>query len=190
MDHAEAIEVPAERRPFRLGDAIALVAAAALAMAGYRAVGPPHQVLQRPGAWPVIPTALSLALLPYQLSRRDDRRRMAGGCPGLWAHAAAAVPVAIRCAVGAAELTLMWALMAVDEPMPFRPGRMARMLLAYDVFEHPADRAFAVALAWAALGLAGRWRPERSWDDRLGRAVGLFWLASPAIDLVVDRLAD
>jgi hypothetical protein len=34
----------------------------------------------------------------------------------------------------------------------------------------------AVAVAWLALAVTGRWHPERSWIDRLGRALGLGWL--------------
>jgi hypothetical protein len=40
--------------------------------------------------------------------------------------------------------------------------------------ESPA--AYGVAGAWLALALAGWWRPEPSWVDRLGRALGLGWL--------------
>lgn len=35
----------------------------------------------------------------------------------------------------------------------------------------------AVAGAWLVLALSGRWRPERGWIDRLGRALGASWLA-------------
>jgi hypothetical protein len=35
---------------------------------------------------------------------------------------------------------------------------------------------FAVAGAWLSLFLAARWHPERTWIDRLGRAVGWSWL--------------
>jgi hypothetical protein len=31
----------------------------------------------------------------------------------------------------------------------------------------------AIVIVWATLGLMGRWRPERSWMDRAGRAIGL-----------------
>ncbi len=34
----------------------------------------------------------------------------------------------------------------------------------------------AVIGAWAALGWSGLWRAERSWIDRLGRVVGIYWL--------------
>ena len=34
----------------------------------------------------------------------------------------------------------------------------------------------AVAGAWIALALTRRWRPEPSWIDRLGRALGAYWV--------------
>jgi len=36
--------------------------------------------------------------------------------------------------------------------------------------------AAGVAGAWLILMLAGWWRPEPSWIDRLGRVLGLFWV--------------
>jgi hypothetical protein len=35
----------------------------------------------------------------------------------------------------------------------------------------------AVAAAWTAMALAGRWRSQPDAIDRLGRAMGFFWLA-------------
>jgi hypothetical protein len=40
---------------------------------------------------------------------------------------------------------------------------------------------WAVAVAWLMLALAGRWAAEPSWIDRLGRALGVFWLAAAII---------
>jgi hypothetical protein len=34
----------------------------------------------------------------------------------------------------------------------------------------------AVVVAWVILLLSGRWRSEPSWIDRLGRALGVFWI--------------
>jgi len=42
----------------------------------------------------------------------------------------------------------------------------------------PRLAGFVVSGAWIALALARRWRPERSWVDRLGRAIGVFWIAA------------
>jgi hypothetical protein len=39
----------------------------------------------------------------------------------------------------------------------------------------------AVAGAWLALVLSGRWRPEPDWIDRAGRAFGVCWIVSPFI---------
>jgi hypothetical protein len=35
----------------------------------------------------------------------------------------------------------------------------------------------AIPLAWGVLKVAGRWRPEASWLDRFGRALGVCWWA-------------
>jgi hypothetical protein len=35
----------------------------------------------------------------------------------------------------------------------------------------------SVAAVWLLLVASGRWRPEPSWLDRLGRAVGAYWIA-------------
>ncbi len=40
----------------------------------------------------------------------------------------------------------------------------------------PRHAGLMVAGAWLALILAGTWRPERSWLDRAGRALGWFWI--------------
>jgi hypothetical protein len=36
---------------------------------------------------------------------------------------------------------------------------------------------FAVAGAWLALCLVGRWKSEPTWIDRPGRAIGCLWIA-------------
>jgi hypothetical protein len=35
----------------------------------------------------------------------------------------------------------------------------------------------AVIAIWLALWISRRWRPERGWIDRLGRSIGVFWVA-------------
>ncbi len=39
----------------------------------------------------------------------------------------------------------------------------------------------AVAVVWIILWLSGLWRGERSWIDRLGRVLGMLWIAISAI---------
>lgn len=42
----------------------------------------------------------------------------------------------------------------------------------------------AVASAWLALALSGRWRSERTWVDRLGQAVSASWIAAIALEAI------
>jgi hypothetical protein len=51
--------------------------------------------------------------------------------------------------------------------------------IAYFALEHLlAHAGAAVAVAWALQALAGRWRPSRDWDDRLGRLLGALWIGA------------
>ena len=51
--------------------------------------------------------------------------------------------------------------------------------MEYNTFSHVAAQlaGFAVVVAWATLLAGRRWRAEPSWVDRLGRLVGLAWIA-------------
>jgi hypothetical protein len=40
---------------------------------------------------------------------------------------------------------------------------------------------FAVLAIWSVLGLSGAWRPERSWIDRAGRALGAYWVINGVV---------
>lgn len=42
----------------------------------------------------------------------------------------------------------------------------------------------SVAIAWAVLVISGRWRPESSWIDRMGRAIGAFWIGGYLVTTV------
>lgn len=46
----------------------------------------------------------------------------------------------------------------------------------------------AVAAAWALLAVGGWWAPERSWIDRLGRAVGACWIAVALCEVVENSI--
>ena len=47
----------------------------------------------------------------------------------------------------------------------------------------------AVLVSWTTLLLGRRWRAESSWVDRLGRAVGVFWIVEGLIVPVFLALA-
>jgi hypothetical protein len=44
----------------------------------------------------------------------------------------------------------------------------------------------AVAASWLILRLSGRWRGEPGWVDRLGRAIGLGWIAAIPIESALE----
>jgi hypothetical protein len=43
---------------------------------------------------------------------------------------------------------------------------------------YPSQNAPSVVAAWVVLATCGGWRTEANWLDRLGRALGIFWVAS------------
>jgi hypothetical protein len=46
------------------------------------------------------------------------------------------------------------------------------------------DVGHAVLAAWLVLALTRCWRPERTWIDRLGRALGVFWLVMIVVNVL------
>jgi hypothetical protein len=86
--------------------------------------------------------------------------------------------VALALALILAEQAISWL-----QPVPsraraephFRAVSLVFSLLRLDLYSP------AVAGAWLALALSGRWRPERDWLDRAGRALGVCWIVSPLI---------
>jgi hypothetical protein len=56
----------------------------------------------------------------------------------------------------------------------------------------PADVGLGVCVAWVPLAI-GRWRPNRSWTDRFGRAIGFLWIVFLLLHLtgiVITRISD
>jgi hypothetical protein len=49
--------------------------------------------------------------------------------------------------------------------------------------------AFAPLLAWIALIVKGRWKPEANWIDRLGRVLGILWTICLPVHLLLIQLA-
>jgi hypothetical protein len=79
-------------------------------------------------------------------------------------------------AVSAASLLNIWCAWDVAflrTPVP--PDLFSSMALR--VVE-PVPLAAAVAGIWSLLICDRRWRPEPTWIDRLGRCLGIYWLAA------------
>jgi hypothetical protein len=129
----------------------------------------------------VVPT---LALVPIRLRRPRPDRDHLWRQPG-WV---ACFAVALTLAIGVIQQFLSFVFFFIR-----RPGAVRGALLWSSFRELslrlPQQAVFAVAAAWAVLALGGRWSPEKSWIDRLGRLSGLYWIAVPFMSWLVGIMS-
>ena len=172
------------RRTFNLLDAMVLIAATAAGFAVMRNCSPEEFTSQYtpipPPTWlnwssvvasncalylSPIPAAWTVAtlLLRFRSPRPPLRRLMRQ--PGAVAACAAAPGIAIGAAHYLLELHDAYSVHSA----PFRDTTYAL--------------GWAVGASWIVLALSGRWRPERSWLDRLGLALGVYWVGMIALML-------
>jgi hypothetical protein len=192
-------------RKFLLSDAIVLVAATATGLAVVRPYYATMRLLDWTppipqaapfngwikGLWgclilaaPLV-TAWTLAILGLRLRRPRDRWSRLVRQPGLVAGLMAALVLSWRL-IGFATMCIriigrqeLWILNV-------RHGALSGALMGWPprhlLFEtdHYLDTmatiGMAVASSWILLLMTGLWRPERSWIDRAGRALGSFWI--------------
>ncbi|WP_406697334.1 hypothetical protein V5E97_00665 [Singulisphaera sp. Ch08] len=177
----------AHSRRFLISDAIVLVASTALLLSTGRAL---RLILLSLDAWfnrypelhpyeirltmcSIGLASLSLPLLISILIRSADRLRLRRGVPGLFVHLAVGLVVTVRL-LGWASRAGFW--VAFEGKLGFYGrvwGQDARYYLQEDFKE---DIAIAVLVTWLTLKIVGQWNPERAWDDRLGRLVGVLWV--------------
>jgi hypothetical protein len=69
-------------------------------------------------------------------------------------------------------------------PSPRSPLRELWLSLSWGLHES-AYSAHGIAGAWLIMALGGWWKPQRTWIDRLGRALGTAWIAMMVAWLVV-----
>jgi hypothetical protein len=106
----------------------------------------------------------TLAALAYRLRRPRPRRRRLASQPGM---------AAILAAVAAWTMTLPHVAPRLSRSL----DSIADELLGIDLGTAAVLAGFGVATRWGMLLLSGRWRSEPSWIDRLGRLVGVGWMA-------------
>ena len=141
-------------------------------------------------------TPLTLACLAFRLRRpRPDRRRLFIQ-PGAAALLACSLLLAFKIPEMAASLNAPTVEnLSGMRAYPFPVGDSGFLLLeksargngvvgslsVHECFSvtvasitYPCG--YAVATVWLVLALSGRWRPEKSWIDRLGRVLGVIWI--------------
>lgn len=185
---ARAAKGPIPARPFRIADALILIAALAVGAAMARPpfvslfvwkargdIPPPASLLPSFLAYlsaviyPVV-AAVTIALIAIQLMPpRSSCRRLARE-PGMAACLAAAI-----------VLTL-----ALFQSIPVTrlyPDEWSRTNWLPEVWIMASRQCgFAVMGAWSTLGFSGSWRPTRDWLDRMGRILGIAWIGAVALN--------
>ena len=190
-------------RPFTLLDAMILVGSAALGMGVTRWLDPTGSLwalikaIASNFAWEwnlfdqavpgllifAMPAAVTMTLgvLALRLRKPRPRWRRLARQPGIVAYFALAlswVAAGAYAVVGALSNVPTVATPATAPGLP--PGTsFAWVLLSYHqefTVLGSVLAGFAVVVAWATMILVGRWRPEPTWLDRLGRLVGVAWM--------------
>ncbi len=154
----EALEGPVADLPVEI--------AGGVARGMIREVGAVLLILSVPAA-----AAWTVALIPLRMKRPRPPRRRLVRQPGLVATVAASITLATSGLVAA----------AVGAMGNRAPGGNSFFWLndrptSYLVLV-PGLAGAAVLGSWLTLIVGGRWRAEPSWPDRLGRLLGLYWIA-------------
>jgi hypothetical protein len=178
--HQPETEIP---RRFLLIDAILLIAATALMLSAHRAIwwfwvwGDPIASYDpqetRLMARALALSRLSLILLVSLLAHPTGPRRLRRGVQGLFVPVAVAAVLAVRMSGWAVQAPIH---LAFSGDVRFYEIRWTVQVMNYLRDDIRRDVAVAVTATWITLAIVGRWHPERAWDDRLGRFLGVVWI--------------
>jgi hypothetical protein len=115
----------------------------------------------------------SLAGLVLRLRQPRPDVRFLTRQPGMVAFMAAAIVLAIRLMNFGSVLSVL-----VIDGTYFWLGQIALDLDPESWRAIPSEIGCAVAAAWIVQATGGRWRSEPSWIDRMGRILGIYWIAT------------
>jgi hypothetical protein len=165
-------------RRFNLIDAFVLIAATAGGLALGRAVSEYETFKTRNAVVYYYAASVALAwtpaLLALNLTRHRAPRRELACRPGF--------SVLVAVVVVLLADTLFSGLVIYSIELKFTPGITFPQYALWvgnavvKDFMYELSIATTVAAVWLVTAMAGCWRPERTWIDRTGRAVGAFWL--------------
>jgi hypothetical protein len=168
-------------RAFHLSDALVLLAATGAGLAWVRAVGYLSDFEGVAGWLEVAPDMAALFLLTWTLAVGGLRLLPPRPpLPRLALQPGAAACGAVALVFSFESFSYLVHIIAGNRGLPWallRDGGMAAELYLYAVSGGPYH--YPVAAVWGLLILSRRCRPEPSWVDRAGRALGLCWLLLP-----------
>ncbi len=193
-----------ERRRITVFDLMVLTAATAIGLSLVQFGWPRQAVVAGFVPWPVRPggypsktwmlplaeravpflpclAAWTGAFLVTRLRGHRPRRRRLILQPGLVAAVAALSILTI-------ESVLLIGSAKIDGRLGWASPEMVATFVANAVVLLAHHTGWAVAVSWFTLVLIGRWRPEPSWVDRWGRALGCTWIiVGPIASLLIDH---
>jgi hypothetical protein len=198
------------RRRFRIFDAMMLIGATALGCGAIEWVSREtvgtlslwgfcaevwkflHQPLGKIGIWPVIYACAMFAVLISPIAATSTIAlipiRLIGPRPR-WRRLACQPGVTSAWAAGTAMTGITILISGIALVCGFEVS--SRWVLEIYFFS-PMFIGLAVLASWMTLALGRRWRAERSWVDRFGRAAGFYWIMTGllAIFAVVIQESD
>lgn len=183
-------------RKFTLIDALVLMAALAIAFYPIRDyldfIDRRHTVLSLGPVWTFVsiwragtllsgmlaPLGVSLSLALWVLRLRQPRPNLARlfRQPGM-----------IACTATVAETSIFLLKVLLSEYYLQRTTGFMPPLYGLWIVRLPWNGE-VVAIAWLVLWLSGSWRPEATWIDRAGRALGIYWIISGIFFDYVQRI--
>ncbi len=120
----------------------------------------------------------SIAILALNLTRYRTTRRELACRPGFTAVVAICVDRVFDFFYGALTTRFFGGLTCYDLQSLDSVAAWVRELSVREVVGvvHGSSSTAVVAAVWLIMGMAGCWRAEKTWIDRTGRALGVFWL--------------
>jgi hypothetical protein len=109
----------------------------------------------------------TVALVPIRFTGPRPRFRRLTRQPGIIAALAAILAILIV----SVQIAILLTKVELD------------LALAIALAATAAYPGLAVLVAWMTLLVGQRWRAEPSWLDRMGRALGIFWIAAGVVIL-------
>ena len=126
---------------------------------------------------------LSIGLLALRLRATGFQRGVAAFSPGVTACASVIVVFFVRC------VRLGIDLLFRHESLGGNANDYGNMEWLWDGFfslVNPVNMGMAVVGSWVALMLSKGWKPEPSAIDRVGRLLGVYWIAAMMIDWAAE----